>query len=177
MKKLPKVSFVIPARQADLAKPALRAIKKLDYPQDRVEVLLAEGTNPSRQRNLAVGQARGELVYFLDNDSQPDRQSLRRAVAVFQGERTAYRHPRGRGFSLLPGFLSRFLGKLFFSGQIYRGEVGVVGGPSVWFGKETFWQGVSGSVFESFFAYFKMVPRFRPVGEPRRSTEKEMVLC
>ena len=177
MNRWPKISFIIPAREVGDAKPALKAIKRVDYPQNKIEVLLAEGRNPSRQRNLAVQKAKGELVYFLDNDSQPDKQSLKRAVAVFQGERTRYHHPRGRGFSLLPAFLSRLLGQLFFTGQIYRGEVGVVGGPSGWFGSETFWQGVSGSVFESFFAYFKMVSRFRPVGEPRRCTEKELVLC
>jgi succinoglycan biosynthesis protein ExoA len=40
-------------------------------PDGPIEILVARGTQPSVQRNLAVRQARAELIYFLDDDSRP----------------------------------------------------------------------------------------------------------
>lgn len=40
------------------------------------EVLLAEGDNPSLQRNELAKIAKGEYLLFLDNDSDPDEQIL-----------------------------------------------------------------------------------------------------
>lgn len=44
---------------------------------------MAEGTNPSRQRNRAVAQARGEVVYFLDDDALVAPDCLRRLERHF----------------------------------------------------------------------------------------------
>lgn len=44
---------------------------------------MAEGTNPSRQRNRAVAQARGEVVYFLDDDALVTPDCLRRLEQHF----------------------------------------------------------------------------------------------
>lgn len=40
------------------------------------EILLAEGCAPSRQRNLAAGEASGDILYFLDDDSLITRENL-----------------------------------------------------------------------------------------------------
>jgi len=52
-----------------------------------------------------------------------------------------------------------------------------VGGPNIWEKKESFWQAIAGSIMESFFAHFLMAARYRPIGPPHRSSEKELVLC
>ncbi len=81
---LPSVTIIIPARPTDTGIRALAGVRALDYPQDRIQVLLARGKQPSVQRNLALLQATGELVYFLDDDSVAFPDALRRAAAQFQ---------------------------------------------------------------------------------------------
>jgi cellulose synthase/poly-beta-1,6-N-acetylglucosamine synthase-like glycosyltransferase len=55
----------------------------LDYPADRLEIIVARGVQPSAQRNAGMKAARGDLLYFLDDDSAPEPGNLRRAVAHF----------------------------------------------------------------------------------------------
>lgn len=62
---------------------AATAARLLDYPADRLEILIARGRHPSVQRNVALRAARGDLVYFLDDDALPERGNLRRAAARF----------------------------------------------------------------------------------------------
>lgn len=66
---LKTISFVIPVRPGNYPTKALAHISSLDYPLELVEVLIAEGRQPSLQRNQAVAQASGEIIYFLDDDS------------------------------------------------------------------------------------------------------------
>lgn len=77
----PLVSVVIAARPEAAELAALKAARALDYPADRLEILVARGRQPSVQRNLAVHQAEGEWVYFLDDDSIPSPSNLCRASA------------------------------------------------------------------------------------------------
>ena len=44
---------------------------------------MARGQQPSAQRNAGLQAARGELIYFLDDDSVPEPASLRRASGHF----------------------------------------------------------------------------------------------
>jgi succinoglycan biosynthesis protein ExoA len=44
-------------------------LKKIMPDDPRYEILLAEGSAPSRQRNLAAKEASGDVLYFLDDDS------------------------------------------------------------------------------------------------------------
>jgi len=85
--RLPLVTVIIAARpgQTDLA--ALTASRQLDYDPDRLEVIVARGAQPSAQRNAAVREAKGDLIYFLDDDSVPPRGNLRRAAGYFADPR------------------------------------------------------------------------------------------
>ena len=80
---LPSVTVLIAARPDQAEVKAATAARGLDYPADRLEILLARGKQPSAQRNAGLRAARGDLVYFLDDDSQPERHTLRRAAAYF----------------------------------------------------------------------------------------------
>ena len=79
----PSVTIIIPARpeQADIK--AFNASRMLDYPADKLQIIVARGKQPSVQRNTALKSARGELIYFLDDDSMPPPGNLRRAIAHF----------------------------------------------------------------------------------------------
>jgi len=80
---VPSVTVLIAARP-DLAEiKALKASRLLDYPADRLEIIVARGKQPSAQRNAGMRAAVGELIYFLDDDSAPEPASLRRATAHF----------------------------------------------------------------------------------------------
>ncbi len=64
---MPAISIIIPVKPGGNV-AALDALRHIDAVCP-FEILIAEGNSPSRQRNAAVREALGELVYFLDDDS------------------------------------------------------------------------------------------------------------
>ncbi|MGQ9588777.1 MAG: glycosyltransferase [Planctomycetota bacterium] len=83
---LPLVSVVIPARPGAPTPEALRALRRLSYPSSRIEAFVARGVQPARQRNEAVRRARGEILLFLDDDSEASPGLLLRYVESFRGD-------------------------------------------------------------------------------------------
>jgi len=108
---LPLVSIVIPTRDRwDLLGPCLESLKNTDWPAERLEIIVvdngstepttmkmlaeAEGMNLvrvirddkqfnwSRLNNLAVGESRGELLIFLNNDTEMVDQAWLKKLAV-----------------------------------------------------------------------------------------------
>ena len=82
--ELPLVSIIIPTRPGQAEIAAVKALQQMDYPPERLEVIVARGRQPSVQRNAAIKQARGELIYFLDDDSCAEPGNLRRGVDLFK---------------------------------------------------------------------------------------------
>lgn len=80
---MPSVTIIIPARPDEPEVTAVMAARALDYPADKLEIILARGKQPSVQRNTALRTARGELIYFLDDDSLALLGNLRRAAEHF----------------------------------------------------------------------------------------------
>jgi succinoglycan biosynthesis protein ExoA len=80
---LPTVTLIVPTRPGQVDVAAVTAGRALDYPSELVETIVARGQQPAVQRNAALQAARGEIIYFLDDDSIPPPQNLRRAVAHF----------------------------------------------------------------------------------------------
>jgi succinoglycan biosynthesis protein ExoA len=80
---LPSITILIPARPEQSEVKAVSASRLLDYPADKLEIIIARGKHPSVQRNTGLRQASGELIYFLDDDSIPQVKSLHRAVVHF----------------------------------------------------------------------------------------------
>jgi succinoglycan biosynthesis protein ExoA len=75
---------LIAARPGQAEIKAVVASGALDYPADKLEILVARGQQPSAQRNAALKNAHGDLIYFLDDDSAPQPGNLRHAVAQFK---------------------------------------------------------------------------------------------
>lgn len=175
-KKLPKISVIVPAKPGGKTDEVVNSLKKVDYPSERVEILLVYGFSPSGQRNRAIKKARGSILYFLDNDSEISKNAFKMAVAAFEGKKIGG-YPKIRGFSFLPPFISRLVEKTFFSGNERKGKIAAVGGPNVWERKESFWSSMVGIILESFFGHWKMSSRYRPIGGFRRADEKELILC
>jgi glycosyltransferase involved in cell wall biosynthesis len=78
------VTVLIAARPGQTDIKAVAAAKRLDYPSDKLEMIVARGRQPSIQRNAAMKAARGDLIYFLDDDSVPPPDNLLRAVKHFE---------------------------------------------------------------------------------------------
>jgi succinoglycan biosynthesis protein ExoA len=74
----PAVSIIIPVKPGGAVR-ALDRLRDVVYPENLFEVLVAEGTCPSRQRNLAAREAQGRILYFLDDDSLVSPDFLQRA--------------------------------------------------------------------------------------------------
>ena len=81
--RLPSATIIIAARPGQAEISAVTAARQLDYPAELLEIIVARGKQPSVQRNTALRAARGELVYFLDDDSMVPSGNLRRGAAHF----------------------------------------------------------------------------------------------
>ena len=77
---MPSVTVLIAARPGQTGIKAVAAGQALDYPADKLEIIVARGRQPSAQRNAAMKAARGQWLYFLDDDSVPPPDNLRRAA-------------------------------------------------------------------------------------------------
>lgn len=62
-------SFIIPVKPGGHV-AALESLRGIEAAPDQYEILVVEGCSPSEQRNTAARQACGDVLYFLDDDSQ-----------------------------------------------------------------------------------------------------------
>lgn len=81
-----KVTVIIPAPPDIEQVRAVEFSRNLDYPEELLEILLVRGRQPSVQRNLAIREAQGELVFFLDDDSMPMRDILQKGIKYFEND-------------------------------------------------------------------------------------------
>lgn len=81
--KWPSVTVLIAARPDQVEIKAVNAAKEFRYPDGKLEIIVARGKQPSVQRNAGIRAARGEIIYFLDDDSVVQPESLWRAVERF----------------------------------------------------------------------------------------------
>jgi succinoglycan biosynthesis protein ExoA len=82
-------SFIIPVKPGGFV-AALAPLRLLEETgQIQYEILVAEGCSPSRQRNAAVSEARGEIIYFLDDDSQVSPGCLTICAEIMEDPRIA----------------------------------------------------------------------------------------
>jgi succinoglycan biosynthesis protein ExoA len=64
---LPRYTLIIPAVQLVDAELALAQLRGASPPHG-VQILVAIGRHPARQRNAALSRSKGEIIVFLDND-------------------------------------------------------------------------------------------------------------
>jgi succinoglycan biosynthesis protein ExoA len=76
------ISIIIPIKPGLMPQAAGRIVS-LGWLSEHCELLVAEGTNPSCQRNQAVQQATGEIIYFLDDDALVAPDTLQRLEQHF----------------------------------------------------------------------------------------------
>jgi cellulose synthase/poly-beta-1,6-N-acetylglucosamine synthase-like glycosyltransferase len=85
--QLPSVTILIAARPDQEDIKAVTGSRSLDYPREKLDIIVARGKQPSVQRNAGMREARGDVIYFLDDDSVPQPDNLRLAVGHFRDEK------------------------------------------------------------------------------------------
>jgi glycosyltransferase involved in cell wall biosynthesis len=139
---VPSITVLIAARPKQAEIKAVTAARALEYPAEKLEIIIARGQQPSVQRNAGITAARGELVYFLDDDSMPLPSNLRRVVGHFNNP-----------------------------------EVKMVGGPNCCPPEAPELEQVFALVLGSWLAFGPSRARYTPVGQRRKTSEKELILC
>ncbi len=146
----PLVSIIIPVRnEAGLLKNCLESISNLDYPKDRIEVIIADGmstddtVNTAKQlgarvvlnekktvspgRNIAFKLAKGEIIAFTDADCIVDKGWIINSLKYFKDDKVACAGgpnltPSGEGdFGRAVGFV--FNQGIFSAGSIHAREL------------------------------------------------------
>jgi GT2 family glycosyltransferase len=64
----PRYTVIVPISRFRADEPALVSLRETVPPAGGVQILVTEGRHPARQRNVAEGRARGDILVFLDND-------------------------------------------------------------------------------------------------------------
>ena len=64
----PRYTVIVPMSRFRASEPALVSLRETAPRTGGVQILVAEGEHPARQRNAALSRARGDILVFLDND-------------------------------------------------------------------------------------------------------------
>ncbi|MCE0522649.1 MAG: glycosyltransferase [Methylacidiphilales bacterium] len=64
----PRYTVIVPMSRFRADEPVLASLRDAPPPKGGLQILVAEGGHPARQRNAALGRAKGEILIFLDND-------------------------------------------------------------------------------------------------------------
>jgi succinoglycan biosynthesis protein ExoA len=97
-----RYTIIIPVARFEEAEPALTRLREI-APTAGLQVLVALGRHPARQRNAALSRSAGEIIVFLDNDcvigpsywDELERDFARAEVEVVGGP--ALLRPEARG--------------------------------------------------------------------------------
>lgn len=111
--KLPSISLIVPAyNEQDTIAGTLRSLNKLDYPKDKLEIIVVddgseddtyeiakkfknvrvfhkENGGKARALNFGLGKAKGEIVACVDSDSHPLPDALLKSIPFFNEESVA----------------------------------------------------------------------------------------
>lgn len=88
------ISVIIPAERDKRKLPVLRHLSEINYPKDKLEVVVVRGNCPPAQRNKAVQEAKGDILCFFNSDSQLEPDMFNKIVDVMG---------RGRGIAGVGG--------------------------------------------------------------------------
>lgn len=82
----PNITVIVPVAPGGDISKVVESVMQLQYPLEKIEIVVVEGKNPSHQRNEAAKVAVGEILFFLDNDAIADRRLFRNVTAVYDEE-------------------------------------------------------------------------------------------
>jgi len=80
------ISVIIPAESSFAGVSVIDCLKKMDYPQENIEVILSIGNWPSTQRNQAAALAKGDILYFFNRNTQLQPDLFNKMVSIINRE-------------------------------------------------------------------------------------------
>jgi succinoglycan biosynthesis protein ExoA len=80
------ISVIIPAESVCSGAPVLDYLKKVDYPQENIEIIMSIGNRPSAQRNQAAGLAKGDILYFFNRNVQLQPDLFKKMLSIINRE-------------------------------------------------------------------------------------------
>ncbi len=89
MKKYPNISVNIPLITNGDASIAFKHLRRVEYPKNRIEVIVVEGNQIAKQRNTALKHSKGTIIYLLDDDSRVRPQAFKILAREFSNPRVA----------------------------------------------------------------------------------------
>lgn len=78
-----KISIIIPAPSWLKDISILRSLENIDYPKEKIEIIIVTGNHPSMQRNEAAKVAKGDILCFFNRNSQPPPDIFSKIVDIF----------------------------------------------------------------------------------------------
>jgi cellulose synthase/poly-beta-1,6-N-acetylglucosamine synthase-like glycosyltransferase len=85
----PFISIIVSSRDINDCARVVESLKKTDFPPEKIELIIVEGNQPSRQRNEGARAAGGEVLFFFDNDCEIAPQLFRNVLKHFADSGTA----------------------------------------------------------------------------------------
>ncbi|MBI4976379.1 MAG: glycosyltransferase [Spirochaetes bacterium] len=77
------VTIIIPHRPDESIAGTVARLSKMKYPKACIEIYGVSGNQPSAQRNACIRKAKGDIIYFIDNDSEVTPGNIMHAVELF----------------------------------------------------------------------------------------------
>ncbi|MFH1456005.1 MAG: glycosyltransferase [archaeon] len=82
------ITVIIPYALNSLPK-VVDSLKKVDYPKHKIQLLISVGNNPSKQRNQALKQAKGKIIFFFDDDPIIPKDYFKNILPYFKDKTVA----------------------------------------------------------------------------------------
>ena len=83
----PKISVIIPIPPDMDEVVALNSLARLDYPKNKIEIIITIGRHRSIQRNKAIEKVTGEIIYFLDDDTILREDAFKRILEYYKDKK------------------------------------------------------------------------------------------
>lgn len=87
--ELPIISIIVPYGKGRSYETVLESIRRMDYPREKMELLVIEGRMPARQRNAGIRAARGEFIFFFDDDVTHNPDIIKRMLKFYEDPEVA----------------------------------------------------------------------------------------
>ncbi|MEW6039944.1 MAG: glycosyltransferase [Elusimicrobiota bacterium] len=88
MRYEPLISVITPAKKLEYCGRVIESVKKVNYPAEKIEQIIVEGNQPSKQRNEGAKTASGEILFFFDNDCEISPQLFSEVLKHFENPQT-----------------------------------------------------------------------------------------
>jgi len=86
------ISVIIAAPSYDDNLQILSSLNSIDYPKDKMEIILAIGRCPSAQRNRAAEIANGDILYFLDCNARLEINAFKNVTYIMDNDCLSFIH-------------------------------------------------------------------------------------